>query len=232
MAIMKKTEQKDDAVSPVIGVMLMLVVTIIVAAVVATFAGGSVSSTEVPPTAVLDVNIYSAYNVGGTMSKTYAPEFTIDHLAGDPINTADIMLKFSWIDPNGERHFTQYDGSEESVSYNSGNGQGSLAKALYINDLVKYGSANLGKSAFGKVTMSPGDHMQTGANYLEQKHGPGPDYTYESSELMVHKYSPFMDAIFGETNVMDLLPSGTGVQVTIIHTPSEKAIYDKVVYVK
>ena len=228
---MKKTEQKDDAVSPVIGVMLMLVVTIIVAAVVATFAGGSVSSTEVPPTAVLDVNIYSAYNVGGTMTKTYAPEFTIDHLAGDPINTADIMLKFSWIDPNGERHFTQYDGSEESVSYDKGGGNsGSLAKAMYLNNDVKYGYATEGKSAFGKVTMSPGDHMQTGANYLEQKHGPG--YKYETSELMVHKNSPFMDAIFGETNVMDLLPSGTGVQVTIIHTPSDKAIYDKVVYVK
>ena len=158
------------------------------------------------------------------MSKTYAPEFTIDHLAGDPINTADIMLKFSWIDPNGERHFTQYDGSEESVSYEPGSGQQSnLAKALYLNDVVKYGYADSGNSAFGNVTMSTGDHMQTGANYLEQ------DW---NGALIVHKNSPFMDAVFGETNVMNLLPSGTAVQVTIIHTPSDKAIYDKVVYVK
>ena len=42
MTVMKKTEQKDDAVSPVVGVMLMLVVTIIIAAVVAAFAGGLV----------------------------------------------------------------------------------------------------------------------------------------------------------------------------------------------
>jgi len=32
--------RKDDAVSPVVGVMLMLVVTIIIAAVVSAFAGG------------------------------------------------------------------------------------------------------------------------------------------------------------------------------------------------
>lgn len=38
---MKKTE---DAVSPVIGVMLMLVITIIIAAVVSVFAGGVITS--------------------------------------------------------------------------------------------------------------------------------------------------------------------------------------------
>ncbi len=32
--------------------------------------------------------------------------------------------------------------------------------------------------------------------------------------------------------VMELLPKGTLVQVTIIQTPSEKAIFDKVVYVQ
>ena len=39
---LKKTET-DDAVSPVVGVMLMLVVTILVAAVVTTFATGLTS---------------------------------------------------------------------------------------------------------------------------------------------------------------------------------------------
>ena len=39
----------DSAVSPVIGVMLMLVVTIIIAAVVSSFAGGLVSGQQAAP---------------------------------------------------------------------------------------------------------------------------------------------------------------------------------------
>ncbi len=48
---MKHTIQKDNAVSPVVGVMLMLVVTIIIAAVVSAFAGGMASSQEKVPQA-------------------------------------------------------------------------------------------------------------------------------------------------------------------------------------
>lgn len=47
--------KSEDAVSPVIGVMLLLVVTIVIAAVVAAFAGGVGSEVDVRPTTVLDV---------------------------------------------------------------------------------------------------------------------------------------------------------------------------------
>ncbi len=46
---------EDSAVSPVIGVMLMLVVTIIIAAVVSAFAGGLASDTSKAPQATLSV---------------------------------------------------------------------------------------------------------------------------------------------------------------------------------
>lgn len=62
--------RSEEAVSPVVGVMLMLVVTIIIAAVVSSFASGVITATEKASSAVLDVKIYSAANVGGTMSKT------------------------------------------------------------------------------------------------------------------------------------------------------------------
>lgn len=48
---MKQKFKKDEAVSPVVGVMLMLVVTIIIAAVVSAFAGGISSSQEKVPQA-------------------------------------------------------------------------------------------------------------------------------------------------------------------------------------
>lgn len=41
-------ERKEDAVSPVVGVMLMLVVTIIIAAVVSGFAGGLAGEAPFP----------------------------------------------------------------------------------------------------------------------------------------------------------------------------------------
>ena len=56
MAIQKKAN-KEDAVSPVIGVMLMLVVTIVIAAVVAAFATGMGSDVETVPSAALKVNV-------------------------------------------------------------------------------------------------------------------------------------------------------------------------------
>lgn len=63
----------EDAVSPVIGVMLMLVVTIIIAAVVSGFAGGLMGTSEKTPNAV----------IGGEFS--IANGMTITHLGGDPI---------------------------------------------------------------------------------------------------------------------------------------------------
>lgn len=55
--------KSEDAVSPVIGVMLMLVVTIVIAAVVAAFASGIGSNTEPAPTTVIDVtDISDDYN--------------------------------------------------------------------------------------------------------------------------------------------------------------------------
>jgi len=58
MTVMKKSN-KEDAVSPVIGVMLMLVVTIVIAAVVAAFASGLGTDMESAPTVVLDATVYS-----------------------------------------------------------------------------------------------------------------------------------------------------------------------------
>ena len=54
-----KKQKEEDAVSPVIGVMLMLVVTIVIAAVVAAFAGGLATEAEPVPAAVLDADVYA-----------------------------------------------------------------------------------------------------------------------------------------------------------------------------
>ena len=65
--------RQEDAVSPVVGVMLMLVVTIVIAAVVSAFAGGAASGTTKAPQA--------------TIQATYSQSqgMTISHSGGDPI---------------------------------------------------------------------------------------------------------------------------------------------------
>ena len=74
-------KKKEDAVSPVIGVMLMLVVTIVIAAVVAAFAGGLGSDVEMAPTAALDIDVYA----DGTVK--------IESLSGEALVTKDISIK-------------------------------------------------------------------------------------------------------------------------------------------
>ena len=61
--------KKDNAVSPVIGVLLMLVVTIIIAAVVAAFTGGLTGETKKSPQIALSAD-YS--QTGGLRSSTMA----------------------------------------------------------------------------------------------------------------------------------------------------------------
>ena len=53
----EKRINRDSAVSPVVGVMLMLVVTIIIAAVVSGFAGGLINQQEAAPSANFDVSL-------------------------------------------------------------------------------------------------------------------------------------------------------------------------------
>lgn len=95
---MKKTE---DAVSPVVGIMLMLVVTIIIAAVVSTMAGGLMTSTEPAPQVTFttastiekipDTDKTNAEpDVGST---TAANGIVFRHMGGDTISLNNIKVQ-------------------------------------------------------------------------------------------------------------------------------------------
>ena len=56
---MKRQKRNEDAASPVIGVMLMLVVTVVIAAVITAFATGMAGeSTATTPMALLEADTY------------------------------------------------------------------------------------------------------------------------------------------------------------------------------
>jgi flagellin-like protein len=71
--------KKEEAVSPVIGVMLMIVVTVIVAAAVSAFAGGYVNDDKKAPVAAISCTATD----GGLL-------FT--HESGDYIDLADVIV--------------------------------------------------------------------------------------------------------------------------------------------
>ncbi|NLB01263.1 MAG: type IV pilin [Methanomicrobiales archaeon] len=82
---------RDDAVSPVVGVMLMLVVTIIIAAIVSSFAGGLGSTSGTAPTATLAVKMSAGPN---------DTNVTIEHLGGDPLATKDLKIVSTYTVPD------------------------------------------------------------------------------------------------------------------------------------
>jgi hypothetical protein len=75
-----KSIRHDDAVSPVVGVMLMLVVCIIIAAVVSGFAGIFADTTEKTPQATIQADF------------SVADGMTIYHAGGDAIATQKVTL--------------------------------------------------------------------------------------------------------------------------------------------
>ena len=76
----KNASRRDHAVSPVVGVMLMLVVTIIIAAVVSAFAGGMMKSQDKTPQP--------------TISATYSQStgLSISHAGGDPVALSTVTF--------------------------------------------------------------------------------------------------------------------------------------------
>jgi len=112
---------RNSAVSPVVGVMLMLVVTIIIAAVVSAFAGGISGSQTKTPQATI---VADEFHVGGTYDLTNQSEgfgkgvpaptsdpadpaadvyILFEHKGGDPINLANIELKVSSLQKPAEK---------------------------------------------------------------------------------------------------------------------------------
>ena len=74
---------KDDAVSPVIGVMLMLSITIIIAAVLMAFAGGMADTK--PATPSVDLSAEFVKNGSGIVLR-------LSHNGGDVLNPKDIKV--------------------------------------------------------------------------------------------------------------------------------------------
>jgi len=161
-------KSKEHAISPVVGVMLMLVVTIIIAAVVSAFAGGAVSGQKKVPQAT----IQGAFSLNSGM--------TLTHMGGDALATNDLVFTVRnspVFGPNLEERTAQIidkryilngkgqqldagDGSSAVTSFKSGD-------TLYIN------STNVRCDHLQPIVM-PSDYTSS--------RSPTDQYTYTGSE--------------------------------------------------
>ena len=128
---MRSHTNRNSAVSPVIGILLMLVITVIIAAVISGFAGSFVQGQHKVPQA----------QIAGKLS--LQDGFFIQHNGGDPIPTNDVVITIrssrlfgpgaeqmsvqvvdhlnittnnkSWLNPNGTIGVTSFNGGDIAV---------------------------------------------------------------------------------------------------------------------
>jgi archaeal type IV pilus assembly protein PilA len=219
---------KNDAVSPVIGVLLMLVVTIIIAAVVSGFAGSLVSNQKAAPTASIEAHI----NNDGTGNSFFMLKVLS---VSEPIPTRDLKIVVNWVNgtgysgnatctPNsGNLHYTSY----PSASYTTGSVPNGFGPGV--------GTGTYDKQ-FGNYTWTTGTTMT---------HWP-PNYGYPAKLADSKRYeywSGWTNYISnGGTEVdahtaflgqyWNTLRPGDVVNIKVFHTPSGKVIINKDVKVE
>jgi FlaG/FlaF family flagellin (archaellin) len=197
----KRTDH-EHAVSPVVGVMLMLVVTIIIAAVVSAFAGGLAGTTSKAPSASIDarIQIDADNGMGGKNSA-----MTFEHLSGDSILTKDLEIITYYTCPNGTvvKH-AQTAASPVVAIY----GGWATTRVPFLNSMAKTGGTGNVVAHFGNFTLITGDIMSTGDDV-------------GLSDLLG----------FDITDPAYNFKAGSVVDMKIVHIPSNKYIIDKEVVV-
>lgn len=247
---------RTRAVSPVVGIMLMIVVVIIIAAVVAGFAGGLVSPTKKAPSIVLDVKIVNnGFWYAG--SGFYATVTGISR----PVPTSELRIVTSWTITNkttGERetggstvvplknnvdHYSCFSNAPRSILNPTtapfGTGPGVSVDGSHAEPGAYPGEM------FGGYTLEPGTGISAPAQHCTcacyyssngyckngictNAYGGTGQYSYGPNGPHGFDGAPYTD---GATAVLgqnwnDLRPGDT-VNVKVIHLPTNSIIFDK-----
>lgn len=118
---MRRQEDKENAVSPVIGVMLMLVITIIVAAVITGFATDLSKDAEKAPMALFEVQDIKIKESG---VHKYLESFGLKHKGGDPILMKEVQLTLEQVGGKSSNGIiTVLPGAGEPDLMNTNNGE-------------------------------------------------------------------------------------------------------------
>ncbi|OPY37812.1 MAG: hypothetical protein A4E35_01094 [Methanoregula sp. PtaU1.Bin051] len=228
---MKKLEiiVSEDAVSPVIGIMLMLVVVIIIAAVVSGFAGGLVTGGDKAPQISAECRIVN----GGTHQNS---EFDCAiNGASEPVLTRDIEIATSWRASDGTTGGSRITGPNVST--------GSFANTHFYGGTTTYhsplgfgtgvnrsssGSPFYPDQMYGNYSLTIGTRMHNVPYGYSGGYGVTPSTRYQYTSGSRYNYDTDMDgvqAILGRE--WWHLRAGDIVKVKMIHRPSGKVIFDQ-----
>jgi hypothetical protein len=140
---MTQSTKKDPAVTPVLGVMLLLIITVIIAAIVSSYAGGLSGTKTKAPQIIINPEVYIKNDNSLHMNIAVLS-------AGDGIPTRDLRLITEWrtFDASG-RGSTTGASREANDNYPTGHGAG-VQTGAGANHFGNY-------TLFGGTLMSIGD---------------------------------------------------------------------------
>ncbi|WP_048151410.1 type IV pilin [Methanolacinia paynteri] len=206
-------KKNPDAVSPVVGVMLMLTLVIILAAVISGFAGGIAGSSN--SGSLIEITAQTKIINSGNNDTS---RFEIDIISvNDPVSTKDLKLKTSW---------KSYDDAGNLVLHENSSMPGTK-NFNYIKSGVSPIGAGPGLPQWDGTYENISTNMSFG-NYAIMagtKMVAYPSTYYLNGEYTDNQYTDCMQAILGEG--WNNLSSGDVVNVMLIHVPSGRIIYDE-----
>lgn len=136
---MQNVKRNEQAVSPVIGVILMVVITVIIAAVLAVFAFGVGAPTKSPTASVKITSVDAVTNT-----------VTVQHYGGDTLRLRDVKLTVETLNPDGVIQQTTAFDIKSGVT-----GQFSAGDSITVTS----GTADL---KLNSVSLGSGNFTQTG----------------------------------------------------------------------
>ncbi|WP_226043312.1 type IV pilin N-terminal domain-containing protein [Natrinema sp. DC36] len=175
-SIRKKLIGSDDerAVSPVIGVILMVAITVILAAVIAAMVMGMGDDMgNAAPTLDADVSANSDYNSGDSNADEIA---YISHKSGDTISNGDILVNIRT--PDGKSIASLGAGEESSDITNS-----TTIKVTTNNDFDAGSTITIEESTMGSSSYLDGSDLENGKTVKVQLVDTETDTTVVDSEI-------------------------------------------------
>lgn len=239
----------DSAVSPVIAVMLMLVVTIIIAAVVSGFAGSLVNTNnQKAPTLTMDVKII---NTGSWVGSGFYATVTG---TSEPIRTKDLNMVTRWratsrADGTSSVSGGGYSNHTPNVNcwvgmkttavtisgapYGIGNGvNGSVNQLnpekysnMWFGNYSLMGGTNMYAYPYGTDSGMAIGTGTSGASSTDSGYGIVTPYTYTYGSNYTATQFDSMEAVLGKN--WQNLAIGNTVDVAVVHLPSGKTIYQQ-----
>ncbi len=221
----KNKRPKEDAVSPVVGVMLMLVVTIIIAAIVGSLATGLGATTAAAPVASYEFTI----SAGDTAKSTDGYPIELRVLGGDSIPSKDLQIVTTYTIPETSRG-TVLANAGRTIRHTLDGSLSPYKEGTTTKDTAIELHTDAAGYPFTPQVNGYTDTLFPQTNDFQQTAHFG-TCTFEPTTTYYFRY-PTLFLGFDMSDSQYGFGEGSVIHITVIHTPSGKAVFDKDVKAK